>query len=85
MNAREGVYGRELTMVHKASDHGHERISTLVTSLQDSGVAFNARGNTVRAMSLELDELVPGLVRRDEGGVVRIVVLQFKDYAYIRP
>jgi len=62
-----------------------ERINALVASLQESGVAFNACGNTMRAMSLELDELVPGFVRRDEGGVVRIAELQSKGYIYIRP
>ena len=35
--------------------------------------------------SLELDELVAGFVPRDKGGVVRIVELQSKGYAYIRP
>jgi intracellular sulfur oxidation DsrE/DsrF family protein len=40
----------------------------------------------MRAQGVEgLDGLLPGFVRADEGGVVRIAELQSQGYLYIRP
>ena len=49
------------------------------------GVQLNACGNTMRAMSLELADLLPGFVRFDQGGVVRLTELQMQGYSYLRP
>jgi intracellular sulfur oxidation DsrE/DsrF family protein len=44
-----------------------------------------ACGNTMTAQKLEVADLLPGFVRADEGGVVRIAKLQTEGYVYIRP
>ena len=61
------------------------KISSLVSELQLEGVSFNACGNTMNALKYTTEDLLPDLVRRDEGGVVRIAELQSKGYVYIRP
>ena len=50
-----------------------------------SGVQLNACGNTMRAMQLEIADLLPGFVRVDQGGVVRLTELQMQGYSYLRP
>ncbi len=37
------------------------------------------------AQKIEIDDLLPGFVRVDEGGVVRLARLQAEGYAYLRP
>lgn len=49
------------------------------------GVALGACGNTLDATKLTVADLVPGFVRVDEGGVVRLANLQHQGWAYIRP
>jgi intracellular sulfur oxidation DsrE/DsrF family protein len=77
------VHGPALKQFHEMTPDG--KIAGLVSGLQEQGVAFNACGNTMRAFDYQLSELIPGFVRRDEGGVVRIAELQSKGYIYIRP
>ena len=62
-----------------------DQLRELLTGLQNEGVQFNACGNTMRAQSVELSDLLPGFVRVDQGGVVRIAQLQQQGYVYIRP
>ena len=62
-----------------------DKVRNMVGSLQADGVQFNMCGNTMRAQGVELDELLPGFVRVDQGGVVRIAELQQQGYIYIRP
>lgn len=62
-----------------------EKLMGRVAALQGQGVDFEACGNTMRAQAVELDDLLPGFARRDEGGVVRIAELQSQGYLYIRP
>lgn len=62
-----------------------EKVTSLVGELQLEGVEFDACGNTMNAMNSQLTDLLPDFVRRDEGGVVRIVELQSKGYMYLRP
>ena len=62
-----------------------EKVSEMVTGLQSQGVTFEACGNTMRAQSVSLDDLLPDFFRRDEGGVVRIADLQSQGYIYLRP
>jgi len=57
------------------------RLSALATS----GVGLAACGNTLKAQKLEVGDLLPGFVRVDEGGVVKLARLQAEGYAYIRP
>jgi intracellular sulfur oxidation DsrE/DsrF family protein len=62
-----------------------DRVRNMVKSLQDDGVQFDMCGNTMRAQDVELGDLLPGFVRVDQGGVVRIAELQQQGYLYIRP
>ena len=41
--------------------------------------------NTMRVQGVQIDELIPGMIRVDQGGVVRIAELQQQGYLYIRP
>ena len=56
-----------------------------LAALASSGVALAACGNTLKAQKLEVTDLLPGFVRVDEGGVVKLARLQAEGYAYIRP
>lgn len=56
-----------------------------VKALQGDGVEFDACGNTMKALDVGLDELLPNFVQVDQGGVVRIAELQAEGYIYIRP
>jgi intracellular sulfur oxidation DsrE/DsrF family protein len=49
------------------------------------GLQLNACGNTMRAMRLTLDDLLPGFIKADRGGVVRLAELQSQGYVYLRP
>ena len=54
-------------------------------SVARSGVSLAACGNTLDAQKATIADLLPGFVRVDEGGVVRLARLQAEGYAYIRP
>ena len=77
------AHGPALKAFHDIS--ADDRIMGRVAALQGQGVGFEACGNTMRAQAVELDDLVAGFARRDEGGVVRIAQLQSQGYLYIRP
>jgi intracellular sulfur oxidation DsrE/DsrF family protein len=49
------------------------------------GLELNACGNTMRAQKITLNDLLPGFINADQGGVVRIAELQGQGYAYLRP
>ena len=53
--------------------------------LKQSGLALHACGNTMRAQSVALKDLLPGFVVADEGGVVKLAALQAQGYVYLRP
>lgn len=53
--------------------------------LAKAGVGFAACGNTMRSQKVTLDELLPGFVSAEKGGVVRIAELQSQGYLYLRP
>lgn len=77
------AHGPALKQFHdiEATDKVRETVSTL----QHEGVEFDACGNTMRAQGVDLDGLLPGMVKVDQGGVVRIAELQSQGYIYIRP
>lgn len=50
-----------------------------------AGVELGACGNTLDGTKLTIADLVPGFVRIDEGGVVRLAQLQAEGWAYLRP
>jgi len=57
-----------------------DKVRSMVSALQANGVAFNMCGNTMRAQGIQLEELLPGFVQVDQGGVVRIAELQQQGY-----
>ena len=62
-----------------------DRVRGAVANLQEEGVAFNVCGNTLKAMDLTMEELLPGMIEVSQGGVTRIAELQSEGYIYIRP
>ena len=77
------VHGPALSFfeTRKATPDVGRRLSRLASA----GVGLAACGNTMQAQKLELSDLLPGFVRVDEGGVVRLARLQAEGYAYLRP
>jgi intracellular sulfur oxidation DsrE/DsrF family protein len=65
----------------KATPDVGRRLSRLLAV----GVGVAACGNTIQAQKLALGDLLPGFVRVDEGGIVRLARLQADGYAYLRP
>ncbi len=62
-----------------------DRVRGAVASLHEQSVETVACGNTLKALNLEPDELLPGFVIAEQGGVTRIAELQSQGYIYIRP
>ena len=77
------VHGPGLKRFHDMQ--ATDKLRKMVSGLQDLGVEFDACGNTMRAQQVQTDELIPGMIRVDQGGVVRIAELQQQGYLYIRP
>ena len=77
------VHGPGLKRFHDIQ--ATDKLRKMVSGLQDQGVEFDACGNTMRAQQVQTDDLIPGMIRVDQGGVVRIAELQQQGYLYIRP
>lgn len=77
------VHGPALTLFRRQK--ANEKLSAQVSRISGEGVGLAACGNTMAAQKLDLADLLPGFVRADEGGVVRIAQLQTEGYVYIRP
>lgn len=77
------VHGPGLKRFHDIQ--ATDKLRKMVSGLQGQGVQFNACGNTMRAQGVQTDELIPGFIRVDQGGVVRIAELQAEGHLYIRP
>jgi len=56
-----------------------------VSQFHGEGLELNACGNTMKAQKLTLNDLLPGFVAAEQGGVVRIAELQAQGYLYLRP
>ena len=56
-----------------------------MTKLAEEQVGFDACANTMKAQGVKLDDLTPGFVVAEKGGVVRLAELQQQGYAYLRP
>ena len=56
-----------------------------VDEFAKSGLVLTACGNTLQAQKITLADLLPGFIKADEGGVVRIAELQAQGYVYLRP
>jgi hypothetical protein len=77
------VHGPALREFHVAD--GNQSVLETMKGLMSEGVRFNACGNTMRAMKLENADLPEGMVRVDQGGVVRLAQLQQEGFLYLRP
>lgn len=77
------VHGPALKAFHEMS--ANEKIKAAVAGLHKDGLALNACGNTMRAQTVDLKDLLPGFVKADQGGVVRLAELQQQGYVYLRP
>ena len=77
------VHGPALKAFHNSS--ATHDIARRVHEFAKSGLQLNACGNTMRAQKVTLADLLPGFVKAERGGVVRLTELQAQGYAYLRP
>jgi uncharacterized protein len=56
-----------------------------VGQFSKAGLELAACGNTMRAQNVTLNDLLPGFVSADKGGLVRLADLQSRGYLYLRP
>lgn len=68
----------------RAADH-NDAIAPAFDSLRREGVAFHACVHTMEGMKLTLEDLLPGFVVAEKGGVVKLAELQAAGWLYLRP
>src|SRR5690242_2926085 len=56
-----------------------------VAEVSRAGLELNACGNTMKTQKVTLNDLMPGFIVAEQGGVVRIAELQAQGYLYLRP
>jgi len=56
-----------------------------VAEVSKAGLELNACGNTMKTQKVTLNDLMPGFIVAEQGGVVRIAELQAQGYLYLRP
>lgn len=62
-----------------------DRVRSNVAALQEQGVQFEMCGNTLTVFNRSLEDVLPGFVAVNQGGVTRIGQLQTQGYVYLRP
>jgi intracellular sulfur oxidation DsrE/DsrF family protein len=62
-----------------------DRVRGAVAQLIADGVEIDVCANTLKALKLSLEDMLPGMQLAANGGVVRIAELQSQGYLYIRP
>lgn len=77
------VHGPALKAFQAAS--ASPDLARRVEHFSKAGLALTACGNTMKAQKVTLKDLLPGFVKADEGGVVRLAELQSQGYIYLRP
>jgi uncharacterized protein len=77
------VHGPALKAFHAAS--ANPDVKGRLAWFAKSGVELAACSNTMKSQNVTEKDLLPGFVRLDRGGVVRIAELQSQGYAYLRP
>jgi intracellular sulfur oxidation DsrE/DsrF family protein len=77
------VHGPALRAFHARS--ANPELAGHLSRFANAGLELAACGNTMRAQSVTLADLLPGFVSADKGGVVRIAELQSQGYLYLRP
>lgn len=77
------VHGPALKAFHAAQ--ADPAVAKTVGNLKEEGVTLDACANTMKAQKVDEKGLLPGFVKVDQGGVVRIAQLQGEGYVYLRP
>lgn len=77
------VHGPALKAFQSSS--ASQDVAQRVGEFSKSGLELNACGNTMAAQKLTLKDLLPGFIKAEKGGVVRIAELQSMGYVYLRP
>ena len=77
------IHGPALRAFHSAS--ANPDVSKWVGQFSKAGLEMAACGNTMKSQNVTVNELLPGFVVADKGGVVRIAELQSQGYLYLRP
>jgi len=63
----------------------NDAIAPGLQSLRKDGVALHACIHTMEGMKLAVDDLLPGFVVAENGGVVKLAELQAGGWLYLRP
>ena len=77
------VHGPALKAFHAAQ--ADPAVAKTIGTLKEEGVSLDACANTMKAQKVDEKGLLPGFVKVDQGGVVRIAQLQGEGYVYLRP
>jgi intracellular sulfur oxidation DsrE/DsrF family protein len=77
------VHGQALRAFHQTQ--ANPDITRRVGAFSKAGLELAACGNTMKSQKITLQDLLPGFVSADKGGVVRIAELQSQGYLYLRP
>lgn len=77
------VHGQALKAFHAAS--ANPDVTRRIGQFSKAGLEMAACGNTMKSQHVTVNELLPGFVAAEKGGVVRIAELQSQGYLYLRP
>ena len=77
------IHGQALRAFHSAA--ANPDLSKRVGQFSKAGLELAACGNTMKSQDVALEDLLPGFVTAERGGVVRIAELQSQGYLYLRP
>ena len=77
------VHGPALRSFHAAT--ANPDVKGRLATFAKSGVELSACGNTMKSQKVTVNDLLPGFVSLEKGGVVRIAELQGEGYVYLRP
>ena len=77
------IHGQALKAFHAAS--ANPDITKRIGQFSKAGVELAVCGNTMKSQHVTVQDLLPGFVAVEQGGVVRIAELQSQGYLYLRP
>jgi uncharacterized protein len=77
------IHGQALKAFHAAS--ANPDVTKRVGQFSKAGLEMAACGNTMKSQHVTVNDLLPGFVAAEKGGVVRIAELQSQGYLYLRP
>ncbi|MBR1123079.1 DsrE family protein [Bradyrhizobium lablabi] len=77
------IHGQALKAFHASS--ANPDITKRVGQFSKAGLELAACGNTMKSQNVTVQDLLPGFVAVEQGGVVRIAELQSQGYLYLRP